>query len=293
MVLRVAPTHLHATWCCNKLQKPRYRRSHPRGIKANKLYTECPSTRYTNMSTLHSTSENKPVTGDLDSTHHQMVRTVLVSCHSVAFTQRRHLLEKHTVRPKASGQPKRPRCAWCHRTDNASKIGETHATKQSIGTTHVTRLANPQRTSRYDDEGLLRRSTNADKITMVAWRIEPAFLAHMESRTTGILETKTRNTYDVPTDLTSDAQCGMCPQTSLNVDDRQTLTKENLCQPFEMHHRTQHQTARPHSAAKMTAETKATESEHDTLRAFSTNDHTSSKRIRNKCFAFCFATCQS
>ena len=120
-----------------------------------------------------------------------VVRTVLVSCRSVAFTQKRHLLEKPTVRSKASGQPKRPRCAWCHRTDNASKICETHATKQSIGTTHVTRLANPQRTSREDDEGLLRRSTNADIITMVAWRIEPAFLAHMEARTTGILQTKT------------------------------------------------------------------------------------------------------
>ena len=116
--------------------------------------------------------------------------------------------------------------------------------------THVTRLANPQRTSREDDEGLLRQSTNADKITMVAWRIEPAFLAHMEARTTGILETKTRNTCDVPTDLTSDAQCGMCPQTSLNVHDRQTLTKENLFPPFEVHHPTQHQTARAHSAAK-------------------------------------------
>ena len=94
MVLRVAPTYPHATWCRNKLQKPRYRRSQPRGIKANKLYTECPSTLYTNMTTLHSTSENKPVARDLDSTHHQMVRTVLVSCHSVAFTQRRHLPEK-------------------------------------------------------------------------------------------------------------------------------------------------------------------------------------------------------
>ena len=71
LVLSGAPTSLHATWCCNKLQKPRYRRSQPRGIKASKLYKECPSTRYTNMSTLHSTSENKPVTGDLDSTHHQ------------------------------------------------------------------------------------------------------------------------------------------------------------------------------------------------------------------------------
>ena len=90
----------------------------------------------------------------------------------------------------------------------------------------------------------------------------------MESRTTGILETKTRNTCDVPTDLTSDAQCGMCPQTSLNVHDRQTLTKENLFPPFEVHHPTQHQTAKPHSAAKKNAETKATKSEHDTLRAF-------------------------
>ena len=110
---------------------------------------------------------------------------------------------------------------------------------------------------------------------MVAWRIEPAFLAHMEARTTGILQTKTRNTYDDPTDLTSDAQCGMCPQTSLNVHDRQTLTKENLFLPFEVHHPTQHQTARPHPAAKMSAETKATKSEHDTARGLSTNKHTS------------------
>ena len=63
------------------------------------------------------------------------------------------------VRSKTFGQPKRSRCAWYHRTDNAPKICETHVTKQFIGTTHVTRFANRQRTSRDDDEGSLRRNT--------------------------------------------------------------------------------------------------------------------------------------
>ena len=211
---------------------------------------------------------------------------MLVSCHLCRFHAKAASPGEAPVRSKASGQPKRPRCAWCHRTDNDPKIGETHATKQSIGTTHVTRLTNPHRTSRDDDEGSLRRNTK------LRWWLGGSSQRfwHTESRTTGTLETKTRNTYDVPTGLTSDAQCGMCPQTSLNVHDRQTLTKENLCQPFEMHHRTQHQTARPHPAAKMSAETKATKSEHHTARGLSTNKHTSPNRIRNKCSAFCFET---
>ena len=51
-----------------------------------------------------------------------------------------------------------------------------------------------------------------------------------------------------------DSQCGTFALTSLNAHDKQTLTKETLCPPFEVQHSTPRKTATQHTTPKIMQE---------------------------------------